>query len=151
MDALNYFQRQWSQWRRSVLMILRVHLLSVIRSFRHLLDRCRDMCARLWSNNRDVKDYLPQRSPGQCQAMEWWSSSTSPRLITCFFRHPKDLPAIHVNTQKRFFQASKVCQTQTGGQIRAFAWDWYRLTIICCWRTESVSLIHFVGNQNYSL
>ena len=76
--------REWSQWRRSVLMILRVHLLSVIGSFRHLLDRCRNMCARLWSNNRDVKDYLPQRSPGQCQAMEWWSSSTSPRLITCF-------------------------------------------------------------------
>jgi hypothetical protein len=56
-----------------------------------------------------------------------------------------------VNTQKRFFQASKVCQTQTGGQIRAFVWDWHRLTIICCWRTESVSLIHFVGNQNYNL
>ena len=110
------FQRQWSQWRRSVLMILRVHLLSVIGSFRHLLDRCRNMCARLWSNNRDVKDYLPQRSPGQCQAMEWWSSSTSPRLITCFFRHPKDLPAIHVNTQKRFLRHQKFAKLRLGAK-----------------------------------
>jgi hypothetical protein len=46
-----------------------------------------------------------------------------PNTNNMFFRHPKDLPAIHVNTQKRFFQASKVCQTQTGGQIRAFVWD----------------------------